>query len=203
MRDNIGIYRIMVVFVAVVLLVFGIYLGLKVSDKKQSEKEVAITTNSDENSNSDDSVAANVNIYSDNTNKKADIEIVYEDYYTLCKETITSSNVYYGANFDDLKKQEIDKQKSNKTEYEIVEESKERIVFRRQLEQYCPYHFEVKIENSKVVIYNIVSKEVKTVYKDTQIEEKWVRPELVEELNKGITVNSMEELNNLIEDIES
>lgn len=201
MRNDIRIYRIIVISLAVVLLAVGTYVGLNLASNKNKESNLettAVNNNDDENKNN-----PNVEIYTSPFDKVGDIELVYEDFYTLCGETVKDSNMVYGISLNELKKEQIAKQKKNNTEYIISEETASKLVFRRELQQYCPNHFEVKIENSKVVIYNIVSEGVKTLYKNTEIEEDWVRPELLEELNKGIIVNSKEELNSLIEDIES
>ncbi len=206
MRENTMMYRIMVVAIATVLLVFGIYIGLKVTNESKSN-EVSITNeettevnSSNDNTDINNTVPTNVNVYEE---EKKDIEVVYEDTYTLCNETVVESNMYYGATKEDIKKQEEDKQEEDGKEYKISSETDTKIVYSREVNTYCPYHFEVKIEDSKVAIYNLVDKEKKTLFKQTDIEEKWVRSELVEELKKGIIVNSLDELNSLIEDLES
>jgi hypothetical protein len=198
MNRNIKVYRIIVISIAIILISVGIYVGINLTSKKENTNTATpVVKNNDNKQNQE------VKIYTDPNDKIGDIELAYEDYYTLCGHTVIDSNIVYGISLNELKKDELKKQKEKNLNYDIAEEKENKLVFRRKLEQYCPNHFEVKIENSKVVIYNVVSQGVKTLYKNTDIEEQWVRPELIEELNKGVVVNSKEELNSLIEDIES
>ncbi|MNN78681.1 hypothetical protein D3C81_1952560 [compost metagenome] len=63
----------------------------------------------------------------------------------------------YGITLNELKEKEIQKNIKEKKEYKLVKESDTKLVFRRELNQYSPDYFELKIVDSKVIIYNIVS----------------------------------------------
>ena len=54
-----------------------------------------------------------------------------------------------------------------------------------------------------VVIYNVVNDSVKTIYQKIDKPTELLNPEMIEELNSGINANSKEELNLIIEDLES
>ena len=173
---------------------FGIYIGFGLESKKNVANPAEAVIKKEED----------VDIYNDTTtSKKYDIELVYEDYYTLCNETITKSETVYDTNVDELLEIEKSKQSASSKEYEVKEKTKERLVFYRELDQNCPNHFNVKLENGVIVIYSVVNESVSTVYKTIDIAQELIRPELVEELNLGIEINSKEELNLFIEDIES
>lgn len=179
-------YRITIMSIAVILLVTGTYIGLKISDKavgeevvpEQVEKETEVTT----------PVI--------NKTEGKDIEVIYEDYYTNCEHTITSKNTEFGTTIEKIKE-------SVNKEYKIVEEKDSSITFRREIDSNCPNHFELRLEDNYVMIYQIVSDEISTMYKNTEIPKSSIRDELIIELEKGIKVNSLEELNTYIEDIES
>lgn len=199
---NKGLYRILLVCVTVILLSVGLYIGLQISknDTALNDDTKDITTTdviSKENTQQDKNT---VDIYDD---KNATIELVYEDYYSLDDKVVTNSNVVYGISVNDLKKQENEKNEKAKNGYELVEQSTVKLRYRRTLNQYSPCHFLVKLENGKVVIYNIVSDTVTTLYKTTDISESSLRPEVLEELNIGKRVDSKEALNELMEDIET
>ena len=197
-----GLYRILLACVTVVLLTVGLYIGLQISKEDTALNDnINDTTTTDVISKQDTQQVSNtVDIYDD---KNATIELVYEDYYSLDDKLVSNSNVVYGISVNDLKKQENEKNEQAKNGYELVEQSTVKLRYRRTLNQYSPCHFLVKLEGGKVVIYNIVSDTVNTLYKDTNISEESLRPELLEELNIGKRVDSKEELNELIEDIES
>lgn len=191
-------YRLLVISMFVILLMFGIYIGFNMGNNKSYTEvaETVINNNTDE----DDQVS----IYTENEiSNTYDIEVVYEDEYTLCNHIIDSSEIIYNTTIEAVKEAELKKQRENDLEYEIMEESKERIVYHRTSAQNCPNHFEVKLEDGIIVIYNIVNDSVNTVYNTIDVPQELISPEMLEELNVGIEASSKEELNLIIEDLES
>lgn len=182
------VYRITVLSVAVILLLTGAYIGLKISDNVAGEQVVP-----DQVEKVDETTAPVINKTED---KNIDIEVIYEDYYTNCKETIVNKNTEFGTTKEKIK------EKADKS-YELVEETENSIKFRKEIDSNCPNHFELRIEDNYVMIYQIVSEGVSVIYKNTEIPISSIRSEMVAELEKGIKVNSLEELNSYIEDIES
>ncbi len=189
-------YRILVIAVFFVLLFGGMYIGYKTSSKgnKNLNENTEPVVNNKDNENE-------VNVYEPVSTKKYDVKIIYQDYYTLCGETITSEETKYDITLDDLKTKVIDVAKEKG--YEVIEQSNDEVTLRKTQNRNCPNHFEVKYENGSIVIYELVDESVKTEYKKLDITADHIRAELLEELNEGIRVNSKEELNLLIEDLES
>lgn len=189
-------YRILVISMFVILLMFGVYIGFNVG-KGDSANELAESVM---NNNTDDEVS----IYTESkAEKKYDIELVYEEEYTLCGHKIDNSDIITNTTLDELKEKEIAKQKESGNEYEILEESNERLVFYKKLDQNCPNHFNIKLENGIVVVYSVANDTVSTVYQKIDIPQELISPEMLEELNVGIKVDSKEDLNLIIEDLES
>lgn len=136
--------------------------------------------------------------------KTYDINVVYEDSYTVCKESITNSKVEYGSTMDKVKEQEKKYQEENGLLYTIKEETENKIVYIRTINENCPNHFKVIFENNKINIYSIQGENRKTLYMsidDINLEN--LRDELKQKVEKGTFINSREELNNFIEDLES
>ena len=189
-------YRILVISMFVILLMFGVYVGFNVG-RGNSANELAESVM---NNNTDDEVS----IYTESkAEEKYDIELVYEEEYTLCGHKIDNSDIITNTTLDELKEKEIAKQKESGNEYEILEESNERLVFYKKLDQNCPNHFNIKLENGIVVVYSVVNDTVSTVYQKIDIPQELISPEMLEELNVGIKVDSKEDLNLIIEDLES
>lgn len=193
-------YKIFVAILMFFLLTFGVFVGLNISYNNNVSNDLTSYTPDDMEQ---DLKGINDNETEQVNTKSYDIEVVYVDNYTLCNEMVETKNVVYGTNLEELKKQEKIKQDKEDKIYEIREETKDRIVYYRDVNQNCPNHFNIKLENGKVNIYNIVSDGVNTIYQTIDVSEELIRPELIEELNKGIKANSKEELNLIIEDIES
>ncbi len=194
-------YRIFVAVALLMLLSFGIFIGFRSTKNNQAGTSsdidaTAVVKNQDEDYNNE-----NEDMLNANNTKKYDIKVVYETFYSLCNETIRKEELVYDTTIKELE-ESIFSNKDNR-DYEVIEESNEKLVLRKTLNRNCPNHYMVKIDNGSVVIYNIVDSTVNTVYKtiDTQLE--LIRPEMLEELNSGIKVDSEEELNYIIEDLES
>ena len=181
------IYRVIVMCFAVVLLLTGAYIGVKISNDVAKEDIVS------ESINKVDETAPVVSVYKSEEN---DIEVMYEDYYTNCKDTITNKNTEFGTTKEKIKAK-VDK------EYKLVDETEDSMTFRKEIDCNCPNHFKLILEDGYVMIYQVISDEISTMYKNTEISESSIREELLSELEKGIQVNSLEELNSYIEDIES
>ncbi|MDD3303679.1 MAG: hypothetical protein PHP54_02040 [Clostridia bacterium] len=187
-------YRIIIAGVTVCLLIAGVVIGIVVSMKNHDDSYIV---------KKEPIIEDEVNVYQTVSTKTYDIELTYIDYYKLCNEKIESKEIVYGITLDKLKEQEVSKQKEKKLEYNIEEESNERLVYKRVINSNCPNHFNVKLEEGVVNIYNVVDDSVSTLYKTIDISQELIRPELLEELNEGIKANSQLELNLIIEDIES
>jgi cysteine desulfurase/selenocysteine lyase len=65
------------------------------------------------------------------------------------------------------------------------------------------YAMENLKKDDEIVISNIVDESATMVYKKIKVDSETLNPEMLEELNQGIKANSKEELNLIIEDIES
>ncbi len=195
MKKNIW-YSFLVLSILVISLSVGIYLGFKYTknnnDLVDYNKNMADQI-SEENEDTTTSVST----------KTYDIEVIYKDEYTRCGHIIENKNIAYGSNIDKVKEEENQKQKDMGNIYEIVDESEDRIVYSRKIEQNCPNHFLVKLEDKEVVIYNIVDETATMLYKKLEVDTQTLNPEMLEELNEGIKADSKEDLNLIIEDLES
>ena len=177
----------------VLLLVLGVYIGFKYTrnDKNVEDK----TSIAEDRIEKDETTPVSTITY--------DIEVVYKDEYTKCGHTIQNKDMVYGTTLENLKEEENKKQKEKGIIYEVEEESNDQIVYSRKVDQNCPNHFLVKIENNNIVIYNIIDDAAMSVYKKLEVDINTLNPEMLEELNEGIKVDSKEDLNLIIEDIES
>ena len=194
MKKNIG-YSFLVFGVLVICLSLGIYLGFRYTKNNENFEDYTETTAEEIEEINEDTTPVSTKTY--------DIEVIYKDEYKKCGHIIETKNVVYSTTLDKLKEEENTKQKENGNIYELIEESNEKLVYTRQIEQNCPNHFLIKLEDKGIVIYNVVDESAMMVYKNLDVEVETLNPEMLEELNEGINVESKEELNLIIEDIES
>jgi len=199
-EDNKTKYKIFVVILMFFLLTFGIFIGLSVTYNSSVSDDLTSYTPDD----MEEDLKKFSNEQTESVNSKThDIEVTYIDNYTLCNEQIKSTNMIYSSTLEKVRNEEEIKQVRENKQYDLIDESSDKLVYSRNIDQNCPNHFSIKLENGLVNVYNVVSEDVNTIYKTIDISEELIRSELIEELTKGITANSKEELNLIIEDLES
>lgn len=194
MKKNIG-YSFLVFGILVICLSLGIFFGFRYTKNNENLMDYTETTAEDNKNENNDTTPVSTKTY--------DIEVVYEDKYNKCGHIIENKNMVYGTTLEKVKEEENVKQKENGNIYEIIEESNEKIIYSREIEQNCPNHFLVKLEDEIIVVYNVVDDSTMMVYKKINADLETLNPEMLEELNVGIKADSKEDLNLIIEDIES
>lgn len=136
--------------------------------------------------------------------KVADIEVVYEDYYLKCKESDSKSKMIYGTTMDKVKEDEKKEQEQKGLIYTIKGESNTKIIYTREVNEKCPNHFLVKISAGTITVYRVKDEEKLEVYTTLDnINIQNVRDEIKQKIKEGTYINSREELNRFIEDLES
>ena len=194
-------YKLLYCLVLVVLLLFGIGVGyLKTANIGENQIK----------NNSILEIAQNYSLMTENdmtvtaSTKTYDVTVVYEDYYTVCKEAVTTSKVEYGTTLDSVKEKEKKYQEGKGLVYEIKEEKEDKVVYSRNINQNCPNHFKIIKEDEKINVYSIQGENKSTLYmKIDNINIEKLRDELKQMVNRGTYINSREELNRFIEDLES
>lgn len=191
-------YKILFGILIVVLFAGGIFLGIKISSPKDNS-EALKTLNKVEESLIYDESEKSIQTLS----KTYDIELVYEDNYTLCGESTTKKETIYDTTLEELKSREEKKQEDEGKVYKIKEESNEKLVYSRNISENCPNHFKVVLEENVINVYKVIDEDTKNLYRKIDTQDKLIREDVKEELKKGIKIDSYEELNLLIEDLES
>lgn len=192
-------YKILFGVLIVLLFGVGIFIGIKVSKIGSSASSLEMENKVDEN----------VDIYNEDENtvqtlsKKYDIELVYEDKYTLCNETITKKETIYDTTLEELKQREEKTQEADGKVYKIKEESNERLVYSRNISTNCPNHFKAILEDNVIKIYRVIDEKSNELYRKIDTQDKLIREDVKEELEEGVLLNSYQELNLFIEDLES
>lgn len=194
MRDSKFVYQILIISVFVVLMVVGIYIGFQVSkpkEKSNDKEDIASVSTRD------------VVVYSEKDQKKnlEDVEIVYVDIYKECNHTLQNKVIEYGSVFSDVKDREI--KISKEKQYKVVKDTDGILMFEREVLGKCKDHYLIKLEEGKVIIYNIKDDGKYGKFQETNIYETSLREAYVSKLKKGIEANTEEELYMILEDMES
>lgn len=143
---------------------------------------------------------ANLQIETSSTEEKISPNclITLKRYYNECKHTI---NEYIDVSKDLVNgtKEDLKKEYPN---WEIKKYTSTEIVLYKEFESNCGQHFILKNDNGKITIYRVNEKGEEEVYEETEISVEYLTETDKIEIQKGIRVNGIEELNQLIEDFE-
>lgn len=193
------LYQVFVAVVMLVLLTAGILIGLAVSKSDiEEEKETAeVVEKVEEVSNK------NVEIYNKVYEEKQDIEIIYVDIYNECDHKEENKSNEYEANFEEVKKRELDKIEKDKSGYRLVQDSNGILMFEKEYNCKCSNHYMLKYDGDIVAIYRYNEAGEYEKYQDTDIPKESLRPDLAYRLIDGIEAETVEELYMFLEELES
>ena len=188
-------YRVLVFSFFSVLLVLGIYLGFiyenSITVKTANNK---IVTDDKEKDDSQIDIYENikpvtVNIYTEDIT----VEIIYK--YLTCNEQIKETKVEYQTSMQSVKDKYSD--------FEVLSDDNNILQISKEIATNCPNHFLVKSLDDYVAIFKVINKDVEEVFKNTEIHINTLVDEVKLELENGIYIDGIIELNRLIEDLES
>ena len=186
-------YRIFVFSLFFLLFSFGVFIGVTYQNKNNASNIEKI-----ENEEKIE-IVKKVNIYED-LSVVADIdkedilvEITYN--YLGCNEKINKSINEYKTSMIKLKEKYND--------FEVISEDNNILKLSKTINTNCPNHFIVKLLNDNVVIYRVIADNEIEVFKNTEIHINTIRDEVKTDIEKGIEVNGILELNSIIEELNS
>ena len=124
--------------------------------------------------------------------------ITLKRYYNECQHTINEyidvPQKLVNGTEDDLKKEYQN--------WEIQKCSSNEIILYREFDSNCGQHFILRNDNGKITIYKINENNEEEVYEKTEISVEYLTETDKVEIQNGIRVNGVEELNQLLEDFE-
>ena len=124
--------------------------------------------------------------------------ITLKRYYNECQHTI---NEYIDVPQDLVNGTQEDLEKKYPN-WEIQKYSSNEIILYREFDSNCGQHFVLRNDNGKITIYKINEEMQEEVYERTEISVEYLTEKDKVEIQNGIRVNGVEELNQLIEDFE-
>ena len=124
--------------------------------------------------------------------------ITLKRYYNECQHTI-NEYIDIPQNLVNGTEEDLEKEYPN---WEIQKYSSNEIILYREFDSNCGQHFILKNDNGKITIYKINEEMQEEVYEKTEISVEYLTEKDKVEIQNGIRVNGVEELNQLIEDFE-
>lgn len=183
--------NIPILVIAVIMLVSGFYIGKVLENKEDKETEKVVKT-----------VNATNDIKENEFELKKDAKINFKTMYSKCphikeKEEVIGSD-YVGLNESKLK----ERIKFDYPGWKIIEFGEKEIVLLKKIDSYCDNHYEIGEESGFIVIYKYENGE-KVVVDKTDNSTKDLPDIDQEQIKKGIVVESLEKVNEMLEDFVS
>lgn len=125
-------------------------------------------------------------------------QITLKRYYKECQHTI-NEYIDIPVNLVNKTQEELQEEYLN---WEIKKYSSTEIILYREFESECGQHFILRSVDGKIVIYRINNEMQEEVYEKTEISIDYLTETDKVEIQNGIRVNGLEELNQRIEDFE-
>lgn len=139
--------------------------------------------------------------YNDTIDKKT--QLVYKTFYTQCEHTIEEnekpSTQLIGLNKDGLEEY----LKKDQSDWEVESFSKEEVILRKQINKVCSDHYLVSVNKGYITVYKYYENSNKKLVDQTDIPINILPVVDQEKLLKGILLETMEEVNQLLEDYSS
>lgn len=124
--------------------------------------------------------------------------ITLKRYYNECQHTI-NEYIDISQNLVNGTQEDLEKEYPN---WEIQKYSSNEIILYREFDSNCGQHFILRNDNGKITVYKINENNEEEVYEKTEISIEYLTETDKIEIQNGIRVNGIEELNQLIEDFE-
>ena len=192
------------------IIIIGIISGLAIHSQKKNSKNNIIENEINEVS---EKITDECTEEYEEIEKQASLEIetnsseekispncllTLKRYYNECQHTINEyidiSESLVNGTEEDLKKEYPN--------WEIQKYSSNEIVLYKEFDSNCGQHFILRNDDGKITIYKINENKEEEVYEKTEISVDYLTETDKIEIQNGIRVNGIEELNQLIEDFE-
>lgn len=199
-----------IIILVLAILIIGIIAGLaiyKIDEKSKNnivEKEINTVSEkvtdecTEEYEELEEQAKLDIETNSSEEKISPNCLITLKRYYNECQHTINEyidipQNLVNGTR-EDLKKEYPN--------WEIQKYSSNEIILYREFDSNCGQHFILRNDNGKVIIYKINENNEEEIYEKTEISVEYLTETDKVEIQNGIRVNGVEDLNQLIENFE-
>ena len=129
----------------------------------------------------------------------ANAELILKKYYSKCDHTI-NEYVEMPQELVNLTKEEV---QNKYNDWKVIGFEPNKVTLYKEFDDMCGEHFKLKVEEGKIVIYQINKEGNQSIYEKTNISSEYLtQTDLISIENGGLDVYGKEELNKIIEDFE-
>ncbi|MTI66053.1 MAG: hypothetical protein FH753_05560 [Firmicutes bacterium] len=191
-----------IVPLCILFVVVGFFYGFYRGSNITSEKPIDDYEDSVDNYIKE-KLNDNVNLMNDEVIIGPNTLIEYVIYYKECGHTTTEIEKAT-KNIINLNKEEYTKYANKKYKnYEIVKFKQDEVILKINKDHLCPEHFIISIKDGKIAVYGIDDNGEEKILKIIDQPIELLKKIDQEKLNRGIRVDSEEELNSILQDFTS
>ena len=129
----------------------------------------------------------------------ANSQLIIKKYFKQCDHTI-NEYVEMPQELVNLTKEEV---QNKYNDWKVIGFEPNKVTLYKEFDDMCGEHFKLKIEEGKIVIYQINKEGKQSIYEKTNISSEYLtQTDLISIENGGLDVYGKEELNKIIEDFE-
>ena len=136
-------------------------------------------------------------VFDKNLNKNCSSDV--KKYFKQCDHTI-NEYVEMPQELVNLTKEEV---QNKYNDWKVIGFEPNKVTLYKEFDDMCGEHFKLKVEEGKIVIYQINKEGNQSIYEKTNISSEYLtQTDLISIENGGLDVYGKEELNKIIEDFE-
>ena len=129
----------------------------------------------------------------------ANSQLILKKYFKQCDHTI-NEYVEMPQELVNLTKEEV---QNKYTDWKVIGFEPNKVTLYKEFDDMCGEHFKLRVEEGKIVIYQLDKEGNESIYEKTNISSEYLtKTDLISIENGGLDVYGKEELNKLIEDFE-
>ena len=129
----------------------------------------------------------------------ANSQLIIKKYFKQCDHTI-NEYVEMPQELVNLTKEEV---QNKYNDWKVIGFEPNKVTLYKEFDDMCGEHFKLRVEEGKIVIYQLDKEGNESIYEKTNISSEYLtKTDLISIENGGLDVYGKEELNKLIEDFE-
>ena len=183
--------------VFVLIITIGLYVGTEIAE----ERNLNNISNDVGSTDIIGVVSPSVDV-APYTEEKITVVVKYVDIYGECEHENIQFEQYDNTTVDEV----VKKVKKQHQDYSFMENKYNILIFQKNYKHICENHFLIKQEDeskSEISIYKSNKQGEYILYETREVELDYLRESLLQQLKDGIYADGYEQLNMILEDIES
>lgn len=124
--------------------------------------------------------------------------LILKKYFKTCEHTV-NEYVELPKELVNMTKEDV---QSKYPEWEVIGFESGKITLYKEFDDECGEHFKLKIEDGKVIIYKVNKNGTESLYEKTNISSEYLTETDLINMQDGLEIYGLEELNKIIEDFE-